>query len=242
MVADMGNSGRIPAIIGDGHFRELALTGRDIDAPVPSASAWSTTCSTTRRPPSPPARAAATEIADNPPLVVHGIKQVLDRARSAAVDDSLRFVAAWNAAFLPSNDLSEAITAIFESASRISSATEPIRPSGPTSRTDGSSTRPQPEHRDLLLRAPRDRSWAIPNAAPATPGARSSPLSSVGTQSHCLPPCETPIVSAARTLYTHCGMEAAPKYDPAISRSAPSGADNSRVRRTMPLYARAHRG
>ncbi|HQV19027.1 MAG TPA: DUF1513 domain-containing protein, partial [Gordonia sp. (in: high G+C Gram-positive bacteria)] len=54
------------------------------------------------------------EIADNPPLVVHGIKQVLDRARSAAVDDSLRFVAAWNAAFLPSNDLSEAITAIFE--------------------------------------------------------------------------------------------------------------------------------
>ena len=32
MVADMGTLARIPAIIGDGHFRELALTGRDIDA------------------------------------------------------------------------------------------------------------------------------------------------------------------------------------------------------------------
>ena len=35
-------------------------------------------------------------------------------ARSAAVHDSLRYVAAWNSAFLPSEDLTEAITAVFE--------------------------------------------------------------------------------------------------------------------------------
>ncbi|MGB6181004.1 MAG: enoyl-CoA hydratase, partial [Rhodococcus sp. (in: high G+C Gram-positive bacteria)] len=53
-------------------------------------------------------------IADNPPLVVHGIKSVLDHSRAAAVDDSLRYVAAWNSAFLPSEDLTEAITSVFE--------------------------------------------------------------------------------------------------------------------------------
>ena len=56
----------------------------------------------------------AAEIAANPPLVVHGIKAVLDHTRSAAVHDSLRYVAAWNSAFLPSKDLTEAITAVFE--------------------------------------------------------------------------------------------------------------------------------
>ncbi len=60
------------------------------------------------------ARSTAREIADNPPLVVHGIKSVLDHSRSAAVHDSLRYVAAWNSAFLPSEDLTEAITAVFE--------------------------------------------------------------------------------------------------------------------------------
>ncbi|NKZ80461.1 enoyl-CoA hydratase, partial [Rhodococcus hoagii] len=48
------------------------------------------------------------------PLVVQGVKDVLDHSRSAAVNDSLRYVAAWNAAFLPSEDLTEAITAVFQ--------------------------------------------------------------------------------------------------------------------------------
>ena len=48
------------------------------------------------------ARAAAREIADLPPLVVQGTKTVLDHSRRATVEDSLRYVAAWNAAFLPS--------------------------------------------------------------------------------------------------------------------------------------------
>ena len=60
------------------------------------------------------ARATAAEIAANAPLVVQGVKTVLDHSRSAAVHDSLRYVAAWNAAFLASNDLTEAITAVFE--------------------------------------------------------------------------------------------------------------------------------
>jgi len=59
------------------------------------------------------AHAAAAEIAANPPLTVRGIKDVLDQQRISAVSASLRYVAAWNAAFLPSKDLSEGISATF---------------------------------------------------------------------------------------------------------------------------------
>lgn len=113
IVADMGTLQRLPAIIGDGHLRELALTGRDVDAAraekiglvndvLPDAEAVLAH-----------AHAVATEIARNPPLVVHGIKDVLDADRAGRVQAGLRYVAAWNAAFLASEDLTEAMTAVF---------------------------------------------------------------------------------------------------------------------------------
>ncbi|TSD95588.1 crotonase/enoyl-CoA hydratase family protein [Skermania sp. ID1734] len=114
IVADMGSLQRLPAIIGDGHLRELAYTGKDIDAAraaqiglvndvLPDADAALAA-----------AHATAREIAANPPLVVQGVKDVLDRERAGMVSDGLRYVAAWNAAFLPSEDLTEAIQAVFE--------------------------------------------------------------------------------------------------------------------------------
>jgi enoyl-CoA hydratase len=39
---------------------------------------------------------------------------VLDQQRIARVSESLRYVAAWNAAFLPSKDLGEGLKATFE--------------------------------------------------------------------------------------------------------------------------------
>jgi enoyl-CoA hydratase len=47
-------------------------------------------------------------------LTVSGVKDVLDQQRIARVSESLRYVAAWNAAMLPSKDLTEGITATFE--------------------------------------------------------------------------------------------------------------------------------
>lgn len=113
IVADMGTLQRLPAIIGDGHLRELALTGRDVDAAraekiglvndvLPDAAAVLAH-----------AHQVAGEIARNPPLVVHGIKDVLDADRAGRVQAGLRYVAAWNAAFLASEDLTEAMTAVF---------------------------------------------------------------------------------------------------------------------------------
>ncbi len=102
MVADVGSLARLPAIIGDGHLRELALTGKDIDAERAAKIGLVNDVFADQQAALAAARATAAEIAANPPLVVHGVKSVLDHTRSASVDDSLRYVAAWSAAFMPS--------------------------------------------------------------------------------------------------------------------------------------------
>ena len=102
IVADVGSLARLPLILNDGHLRELALTGKDIDA----ARAEKIGLVNDVYPDAEASLAAAHEtagdIAANPPLVVNGVKDVLDQQRIARVSESLRYVAAWNAAFLPS--------------------------------------------------------------------------------------------------------------------------------------------
>nr|WP_182359064.1 crotonase/enoyl-CoA hydratase family protein [Tomitella gaofuii] len=114
MVADMGTLARIAGIVGEGHTRELALTGRDIDAARAERIGLVNDVYEDRDALLAAARTAAQEIAANPPLVVHGVKAVLGHTRSAQIDASLRYVAAWNAAFLPSKDIGEAMAAVFE--------------------------------------------------------------------------------------------------------------------------------
>ncbi|MFZ2512151.1 MAG: crotonase/enoyl-CoA hydratase family protein [Gordonia sp. (in: high G+C Gram-positive bacteria)] len=114
IVADMGSLARLPLIIGDGHTRELALTGKDIDAARADKIGLVNDVYDDLDALLAAARAQAAEIAALPPLVVQGTMAILDHSRAAHVDDSLRYVAAWNSAFLPSNDLTEALTAVFE--------------------------------------------------------------------------------------------------------------------------------
>ncbi|MGH3959149.1 crotonase/enoyl-CoA hydratase family protein [Mycobacterium sp.] len=113
MVADVGSLARLPLILSDGHLRELALTGKDIDAARAEKIGLVNDVYADAEASLAAALATAAEIAANPPLTVHGIKDVLDQQRISAVSASLRYVAAWNAAFLPSNDLSEGISATF---------------------------------------------------------------------------------------------------------------------------------
>lgn len=114
IVADLGSLQRLGPIIGEGHLRELALTGRDIDAaraeriglvndvhPDPGAALSA-------------ARETAATIAANPPLVVQGVKDVVSANTEEQVRTGLRYVAAWNSAFLPSKDLREAVQAFLE--------------------------------------------------------------------------------------------------------------------------------
>jgi enoyl-CoA hydratase len=114
IVADMGSLQRLPAIIGDGHFRELALTGKDIDAARAEKIGLVNDVFDDQDAALDAAFATAAEIADNPPLVVQGVMDVLDNARASTINEGLRYVAAWNAAFLASSDLSEAVAAMFQ--------------------------------------------------------------------------------------------------------------------------------
>src|ERR1700682_3447043 len=113
IVADMGSLARLPRILSDGHLRELALTGKDIDAARADEIGLVNDVFADAEASLAAAHQTATEIAANPPLVVNGIKDVLDQQRIAAVSESLRYVAAWNAAFLLSKDLTEGISATF---------------------------------------------------------------------------------------------------------------------------------
>jgi enoyl-CoA hydratase len=114
MVADMGSLQRLPGIISDGHLRELALSGKDIDAARAATIGLVNEVSPTPAEALAAARQFADQVAGNPPLVVQGIKQVLDAERSARVAAGLKLVAAWNAAFLPSADLAEAMAAFVQ--------------------------------------------------------------------------------------------------------------------------------
>ena len=114
MVADMGSLQRLPGIISDGHLRELVLSGKDIDAARAERIGLVNDVFAEPAEALTAAREFAGQVAGNPPLVVQGIKQVLDVDRSARVATGLKLVAAWNAAFLPSADLAEAMSAFGE--------------------------------------------------------------------------------------------------------------------------------
>ena len=113
MVADVGSLARLPLILSDGHLRELALTGKDIDAARAEKIGLVNDVFADADAALAGAHATAAEIAANPPLTVRGVKDVLDQQRISAVSASLRYVAAWNSAFLPSKDLTEGVSATF---------------------------------------------------------------------------------------------------------------------------------
>jgi enoyl-CoA hydratase/carnithine racemase len=114
MVADVGTLARLPAIIGEGATRELAFTGADIDAARALRLGLVNDVHTTPDDLWRAARAMAAQIAANPPLTVQGIKQVLNARSERSASESLATVAMWNSAFLPSQDLGEAMAAFVQ--------------------------------------------------------------------------------------------------------------------------------
>lgn len=114
IVADIGSLQRLAPIIGEGHVRELALTGKDVDAARAEKIGLVNDVYPDQETLLAKARELAAEIAANPPLVVQGTKQVLSTNTERQVAEGLRYVAAWNSAFLPSKDLQEAVQAFLE--------------------------------------------------------------------------------------------------------------------------------
>ncbi|MEL6180966.1 MAG: crotonase/enoyl-CoA hydratase family protein [Myxococcota bacterium] len=114
IVADIGSLQRLPRIIGDAATRELALTAKDIGAERALRLGLVSEVVEDYEQVVELARSEATRIASLSPLVVQGVKQVLDATAGRSVEEGLEYVAVWNSAFMASKDLGEAMASYLE--------------------------------------------------------------------------------------------------------------------------------
>ena len=106
IVADLGALHRLPRILPAGHAAELIYTGKDIDAARAAQIGLVNDVYADHGAVVAAAQALAADIASNSPLAVQGSKTLFGKG----LDD----VAVWNAAFMHSEDLDEAVAAFFE--------------------------------------------------------------------------------------------------------------------------------
>jgi enoyl-CoA hydratase len=111
MVADVGTLQRLPKLIGDGMARELAYTGRRVDAAEAREIGLVNRVFDTHEALRAGVLEVAAAIAAKSPLSIRGTKEMLNYARDHTVADGLNYVATWNAAMLMSNDLQQAMMA-----------------------------------------------------------------------------------------------------------------------------------
>lgn len=115
IVADLGTLQRLPSIVSAGHVAELAFTGKDIDAQrAAQINLVNSVHGEGAEDVMAAARALATEIARNSPLAVQGTKAVLAANDGKTIAEGLDYVARWNAMYIQSNDLREAMMAFLE--------------------------------------------------------------------------------------------------------------------------------
>ncbi len=107
IVADMGSLQRLPPIIGQGHTRMLALTGRDFSADEVEKMGLVSAVYETQEAMMMAAHALAVEIAANPALAVRGTKRILNYALNHSQKDALEHVILYNTSYLDSLDLRE---------------------------------------------------------------------------------------------------------------------------------------
>ena len=114
LVADVGTLQRLPKIIAPGHLAELVFTGGDIDAGEAERIGLVNRVYADDEALMESVTTMAREIAANSPLVVQGAKRVLAAQEDMSTEAALDHMALWNAAFLWSNDLTEAMMAFME--------------------------------------------------------------------------------------------------------------------------------
>lgn len=114
MTADVGTLQRLPKLIPDGMVRELAYTGRDMQAKEACELGFVNRVFKDRDTLIQEVMAIAQNIAGKSPLAVRGTKAMLLYSRDHSVRDSLDYIATWNSGMLSQADLQEGITAQME--------------------------------------------------------------------------------------------------------------------------------
>jgi len=127
MTADVGTLQRLPHLIPQGVVRELAYTGRRLGAQRALALGLVNEVFPNHDALIAGALAVAKEIAARSPLAVHGSKEMLNYARDHGVDDSLRYMAAWQSGMFQPADMFESFVAKSEKREPVFEDLAPIR-------------------------------------------------------------------------------------------------------------------
>jgi len=114
MAADVGTLQRLPRLIPDGIARELAYTGRSVEAGEAQRIGLVNQVFATPEALADGVRQLARTIAAKSPLAIRGTKEMLNYGRDHSVADGLNYIATWNAAMLMSADLHESMAALRE--------------------------------------------------------------------------------------------------------------------------------
>lgn len=109
IVADMGSLNRLPYIIGTGATKLLAYTGGDFTAEECFRMGLFDKIVENEEDLFKEALQLSEEIASNPPIVLEGIKKVINYVENHSFLESMDFVALWNATYLDSNEFREII-------------------------------------------------------------------------------------------------------------------------------------
>jgi enoyl-CoA hydratase len=111
ITADLGTLQRLTHLVPEGLVRELAYTGRRMEAEEAARFALVNRLAHDREAAIAAGLELARAVAAKSPLAVAGAKLSLNYSRGRPAEEGLRHVAMWNAATLVSADLSEAIRA-----------------------------------------------------------------------------------------------------------------------------------
>lgn len=114
MVADVGTLQRLPKIIDPGRVAEIVYTGKNFGAAEALEMGLITRIASDAAAVEEEAHHLAAAIAANSPLAVQGSKAVLRAGEGRSIEEALDYVALWNASFITSNDLTEAVTSFIE--------------------------------------------------------------------------------------------------------------------------------
>ncbi len=111
IVADLGVLQRLPYLIGEGLTREMAFTARKVSGEEASHIGLSNRAFASEEELQSAVMEIAQQIANKPPLVTRGVKEVLNYSKDRTVEDGLNYVATWNSATILSDDLQKAMMA-----------------------------------------------------------------------------------------------------------------------------------
>jgi len=111
MAADVGSLQRLPKLMPDGIVRELAYTGRDMDAEEAREVGFVNRVFEDRATMLREVSKIAHTIAKKSPLAIRGSKEMLLHARDHSVQEGLNYVATWNSGMLSETDLRAGIEA-----------------------------------------------------------------------------------------------------------------------------------